>query len=1472
MKKHIIIVALLLAAGKGFCQVNDPDAFNNNDLLAIEEQLPKSPEAASLGEYGALRATPYNGKANITVPMHSINFEGLQIPLSLSYDTGGVRLSQEAGMIGLNWNFSANYGVTRQIFGISDFGSRVGSSFDSGKTNGYIFNNINIATAEGGTQPGHSYDQIYDVHYSLSLFSTEGSEPSFLDTQSDLFTLNTFDNSYKFILKKKGTTNIVDTHVFNNNNAQITFNLDDLTFTLVDEKGFTYSYAITEISTNMATIQNNGSTPPGSEVAAYQYLFSGENAAVTNAYSLPTTWGLTRVVSPNGRSIDFKYDKPGLYLTFPQYSFNNRGNDHESFPWSEFRTRNLERTGHNVSFAVIEKDYLTEISGDFGKVIFGYGNRLDLSTGSTLNTLSEGMFGPNLITTKFNIIRSCHGLPDCTQGTGLLPTKMENFYVENGAGRRIIDVSFQQSYFNNDDVNNAVPERFLRLKLDGVTVNDRQHTFSYIEPNNMAAKDSDGVDFWGFANGREDINEGKVPQIGRFVTSRFGWNSSSGYVSALGQQYIIYYGADRSAHFNFGKRGLLNGIVYPTGGATEFTYEPHDIVLARPNKFQVLETWPQEASFSSGYRWTNMLNEGSFDNTYHYLKHSKDPNFNYVEMEVPQNQGNEIELEFRLNQTFNVDFPSSVEVSAALRVETGLDGLAYWGNEVLLAVQEVNTREEYPLIYYKDAPNQLTGDPLSVTNSTQIPVGVYRLVRKSITVPDGNYQDYPPQPAISINNPILKLFTFETLDDAATVLERFEIGGARIKTMINKNIDGAFINGTAYDYNFTDGFEGLSSSGKLMDELIFYQKTNGFYSYNTRYSESYSHVSNNVVGGQPSAQGSHIGYSNVREYQTDAFGNNLGHIERQYQNTENEYFTDSFTLPYAFGSSQGNGDPYIKLFGFITTKWVCSGLDLGNNCSGNTQWQYSFYGNATIENTKILGLPLRLSFNHSNGNVLEERVYDRNGILKRKTENQYTLLNGNLPNYYFSSFKNFPIYSEKQDADGVTIGIQNVQTTVSPRFDPGNIITLNTRQEAVMPWGMNHSTYYAYTFPQHYGQISKLFSSNTINYESGHEIATQNLSTYDQTTHFLRENRVIDSRQRTYKSITYYPNDGEVSDQTGIQNLIAENQLSIPVLTENYVEDRLLTTQKTDFANDNDTFNNTLPIKVSSLKGTAGASNAFEPRFEYERYGRFGTILQAKKEDGTPVSYIWGYNEEHIIAKIDNATYNQLGSLASAIRAASLSDNDRTIDLINGDGTKNYIGNEGVLRDLSDQLRQSLPHAMITSYTYDPMIGVTSITDPKGYTTFYEYDTQNRLKHIKDQDGNLVQDMAYKYSDGRFNGSFSESPYTSPDAGGNVQIDRPISVRIAYGNSGATFQTFNANVSGGDGQVFTYRWYLGIGASATQFETNSVSNTETYTMDVGCDQIKYVKVVVTNGNSEASAKKVNGNYPCRDDQNPGNFE
>lgn len=61
-----------------------------------------------------------------------------------------------------------------------------------------------------------------------------------------------------------------------------------------------------------------------------------------------------------------------------------------------------------------------------------------------------------------------------------------------------------------------------------------------------------------------------------------------------------------------------------------------------------------------------------------------------------------------------------------------------------------------------------------------------------------------------------------------------------------------------------------------------------------------------------------------------------------------------------------------------------------------------------------------------------------------------------------------------------------------------------------------------------------------------------------------------------------------------------------------------------------------------------------------------------------------------------------------------------------------------------DEVRLYPADAMMATYTYNPLIGMTSQTDENGRTNYYEYDALGRLQLVKDKDGNVVKTLEYK--------------------------------------------------------------------------------------------------------------------------------
>jgi hypothetical protein len=62
-----------------------------------------------------------------------------------------------------------------------------------------------------------------------------------------------------------------------------------------------------------------------------------------------------------------------------------------------------------------------------------------------------------------------------------------------------------------------------------------------------------------------------------------------------------------------------------------------------------------------------------------------------------------------------------------------------------------------------------------------------------------------------------------------------------------------------------------------------------------------------------------------------------------------------------------------------------------------------------------------------------------------------------------------------------------------------------------------------------------------------------------------------------------------------------------------------------------------------------------------------------------------------------------------------------------------------------DELRLYPKGALMSTFTYNPQVGMTTECDPSNKLVYYTYDTFGRLHMTKDQYGNIVKRYDYEY-------------------------------------------------------------------------------------------------------------------------------
>jgi YD repeat-containing protein len=139
-------------------------------------------------------------------------------------------------------------------------------------------------------------------------------------------------------------------------------------------------------------------------------------------------------------------------------------------------------------------------------------------------------------------------------------------------------------------------------------------------------------------------------------------------------------------------------------------------------------------------------------------------------------------------------------------------------------------------------------------------------------------------------------------------------------------------------------------------------------------------------------------------------------------------------------------------------------------------------------------------------------------------------------------------------------------------------------------------------------------------------------------------------------------------------------------------------------------------------------NNPIEDRVSVISYTRMGNIQEKANANDVREVYLWGYNEQFPVAKVVGSTYD---TVMKYIVPAVLTNTD------------SYTPDQ--VRAALNTIRTSLPQALVTTFTYTPLFGMTSETDPSGKTIYYEYDEMGRLKVIRDQNKSILKQFDYQY-------------------------------------------------------------------------------------------------------------------------------
>lgn len=255
--------------------------------------------------------------------------------------------------------------------------------------------------------------------------------------------------------------------------------------------------------------------------------------------------------------------------------------------------------------------------------------------------------------------------------------------------------------------------------------------------------------------------------------------------------------------------------------------------------------------------------------------------------------------------------------------------------------------------------------------------------------------------------------------------------------------------------------------------------------------------------------------------------------------------------------------------------------------------------------------------------------------------------------------------------------------------------------------------------------------------------------------------------------------------------------------------------------------NRSTGILPLSGPGSAYSMDAkYESRLKINAYDGYSNILEYQAPGSAKTAVLWNYDNSFPMAQFKNAAYNEIAYTSfeaeskgnwtytgNAIVSLNAPDGKTVYELSTGalskgglDAAKKYtLGyytqnatpfavsgtSDDVVKNtlangwfyfehsitgvsavslsgsgLVDDVKLHPSQSLMTSYTLNPMIGLSSQSDEKGKNTYYEYDSFQRLLNIKDQNGNIIKNYNYHYADPGNDTQVPGKTYSSAAASG----------------------------------------------------------------------------------------------------------
>lgn len=545
----------------------------------------QSADAATLGKSGYFPISYYSGQPDISLPVHTLNTNGVSMDLNLQYDASGIAVDRHPGWVGQNWSLNGGGAITRTVNGFED---------ERGLLFSNIHYNVNISFFDFAIFPDNNftlpetdtYEELRE--FSLSRTISVQSVPLIIDTEPDMFHFKVGNISGRFYFGDDDQFKVVSDHnvkvefdISNSDNYQFPIFEDILGqtgkkfhkvikgFKLIDDAGNKYTFGY-----NNNAIEY---TYPFFRQYSFQNnQFFGYNNWVAN------TWHLTKVEDIKGEIIySLEYERSFFTGQLYENLSSQRTECKDGNDWDLLS----QSKSPSASGSLLSPVYLTKIENNKDEEIifkrsvaeqleYTWSPLFGQETIDVENELGNYIPGPDIIpypylqTEDYNSYNPVAAMTNPIKG--LKWNKLDSIIVTQ-KGHRVKAIKLTYNNVTTERLNLLSVENLATGNASGSTIAPIKHVMTYNEFSSLPEYLSHNIDHFGYYNSTNEY----VPS-----------DPVNGYYNFT-DLATNYYPTRQSSHPEL-LIGQLTQMSYPTGGHSTFEYEWHDYARILSNNRQTL--------------------------------------------------------------------------------------------------------------------------------------------------------------------------------------------------------------------------------------------------------------------------------------------------------------------------------------------------------------------------------------------------------------------------------------------------------------------------------------------------------------------------------------------------------------------------------------------------------------------------------------------------------------------------------------------------------------------------------------------------------------------------------------------------------------------------------------------------------------------------------------------------------------------